>query len=62
MLGKSLGLDLGSHSIKIVELRQNLRTVEVARLQAVHVANGDHRARRAARERAGRSGSSASAS
>jgi type IV pilus assembly protein PilM len=40
MLGKSLGLDLGSHSIKIVELRQNLRTVEVARLQAVAVANG----------------------
>ena len=40
MLGKSLGLDLGSHSIKIVELRQNLRTVEIARLQAVNVANG----------------------
>jgi general secretion pathway protein L len=40
MLGKSLGLDVGSHSIKIVELRQNLRTVEVARLQAVAVANG----------------------
>jgi general secretion pathway protein L len=40
MLGKSLGLDLGSHSIKLVELRQNLRTVEIARLQVVNVANG----------------------
>lgn len=39
MLGKSLGLDLGSHSIKVVELRQNLRTVEVARLQLLNVAN-----------------------
>ena len=40
MLGKSLGLDLGSHSIKLVELRQNLRTLEVVRLHAVPVANG----------------------
>ena len=40
MLGKSLGLDLGSHSIKLVELRQNLRTVEIGRLQAVPVEHG----------------------
>ncbi|RIL00222.1 MAG: hypothetical protein DCC71_19025 [Proteobacteria bacterium] len=40
MLGKSTGLDLGSHSIKLVELRQSLRSVELVRLAAVPVAPG----------------------
>jgi general secretion pathway protein L len=33
MLGRSLGLDLGSHAIKVVELRQTLRGIELVRLQ-----------------------------
>jgi general secretion pathway protein L len=37
LLGKSIGLDLGSHSIKVVELRQTLRGVELARLHAIPV-------------------------
>jgi len=37
VLGRSLGVDLGSHSIKVVELRQTLRGVELARLQALAV-------------------------
>jgi Tfp pilus assembly PilM family ATPase len=40
MLGKSTGLDLGSHSIKLVELRQNLRSIEVGRLVALPVPPG----------------------
>jgi general secretion pathway protein L len=40
MLGKSVGLDLGSHSIKLVELRQSLRSIELGRLVAVPVAPG----------------------
>jgi general secretion pathway protein L len=36
-LGRSLGLDLGSHSIKVVELRQTLRGVELVRLHALAV-------------------------
>jgi type IV pilus assembly protein PilM len=40
MLGKSTGLDLGSHSIKLVELRQSLRTVELGRIAAAPVAPG----------------------
>jgi general secretion pathway protein L len=35
MLGRCIGLDLGSHSIKVVELRQTLRGVELARLHAI---------------------------
>lgn len=37
LLGRSLGLDLGSHSIKVVELRQTLRGVELVRLHALPV-------------------------
>jgi general secretion pathway protein L len=37
MLGKSTGLDLGSHSIKLVELRQSLRSFELGRLAALPV-------------------------
>ncbi len=37
MLGRSLGLDIGSHAIKAVELRQTLRGIEVVRLQALPV-------------------------
>ena len=40
MLGKSTGLDLGSHSIKLVELRQSFRKVEVGRVAAVPVPQG----------------------
>jgi general secretion pathway protein L len=40
MLGKSIGLDIGSSSIKLVELRQSLRAVEVARVAAVPVPPG----------------------
>jgi len=40
MLGKSTGLDLGSHSIKLVELRQSFRQVEVGRLAAAPVPQG----------------------
>lgn len=35
MLGRTLGLDLGSHAVKAVELRQNLRGFEVTRLLAL---------------------------
>lgn len=40
MLGRSTGLDLGAHSIKVVELRQTLRNVELARLVAAPVTPG----------------------
>jgi general secretion pathway protein L len=40
MLGKSTGLDLGSHSIKVVELRQSFRQIEVGRLAAAPVPPG----------------------
>ena len=40
MLGKSTGLDLGSHSIKVVELRQSFRSVEVGRLATAPVPPG----------------------
>lgn len=40
MLGRSTGLDLGAHSIKVVELRQTLRNVELARLVAAPVPPG----------------------
>jgi general secretion pathway protein L len=40
MLGRSLGLDLGSHSVKAVELQQALRRVEVSRLRAASVVPG----------------------
>jgi general secretion pathway protein L len=40
MLGKSTGLDLGSHSIKLVELRQSFRSIEVGRVAAVPVPPG----------------------
>lgn len=40
MLGRSTGLDLGAHSIKVVEVRQTLRNVELARLVAAPVAPG----------------------
>jgi general secretion pathway protein L len=35
MLGKVVGLDLGSHTVKAVELRQTLRGVEIGRLKSV---------------------------
>lgn len=35
MLGRVIGLDVGSHSIKLVELRTSLRQVEVARVQSI---------------------------
>jgi type IV pilus assembly protein PilM len=35
MWGRVIGLDLGSHSLKLVELRTSLRQIEVARVQAV---------------------------
>jgi general secretion pathway protein L len=37
MLGRSLGLDVGSHSVKVVELRQTLRGIELVRVSAVPV-------------------------
>ena len=40
LLGKSIGVDLGSHTIKIVELRQTLRGVELARLHAIPLTEG----------------------
>jgi len=37
MLGRSLGVDVGSHAIKVVELRQTLRGIELVRVQAIPV-------------------------
>jgi len=37
MLGRVIGLDVGSHSIKLVELRTSLRQIEVARVQSIPV-------------------------
>jgi type IV pilus assembly protein PilM len=37
VLGRSIGLDIGSHSIKVVELRQTLRGIELVRVNAVPV-------------------------
>jgi general secretion pathway protein L len=37
MLGRSLGVDVGSHAIKVVELRQTLRGIELVRVQAIAV-------------------------
>lgn len=37
MLGRSLGIDVGSHAIKVVELRQTLRGIELVRVHAVPV-------------------------
>jgi len=43
MMRRILGLDLGSHTIKAVELRQTLRGIEVGQLRAltVHEAAAD---------------------
>jgi len=38
MLGRSLGVDIGSHAIKVVELRQTLRGIELVRVHAIPVA------------------------
>jgi hypothetical protein len=35
MLGRTIGLDLGSHSIKLVEVRHHPRRLEIARVQAL---------------------------
>ncbi len=37
MLGRTLGIDIGSHAIKIVELRQTLRGIELVRVEAIPV-------------------------
>lgn len=37
MLGRSLGIDVGSHAIKVVELRQTLRGIELVRVHAIPV-------------------------
>ncbi len=35
MLGRTIGLDLGSHAIKLVEIRHHPRRLEIARVQAL---------------------------
>jgi general secretion pathway protein L len=37
MLGRTLGIDIGSHAIKVVELRQTLRGIELVRVEAIPV-------------------------
>ncbi|MEB2345657.1 MAG: type II secretion system protein GspL [Deltaproteobacteria bacterium] len=37
MLGRTLGIDVGSQSIKVVELRQTLRGIELVRVQSIPV-------------------------
>lgn len=44
MVGRVLGLDLGSHAVKVVELRQTFRNIEVERLHALPLP-GDRAAR-----------------
>lgn len=38
MLGRTLGIDLGSSAIKVVELRQTLRGIELVRVETIPVA------------------------
>jgi general secretion pathway protein L len=37
MIGRTLGIDIGSHAIKVVELRQTLRGIELVRVEAIAV-------------------------